>query len=106
MAISKTILRPAGTPVSAPVDQQDPQTPRTMLQHNPQPESPKHTPRQALEQGTARRKPGRPRKRGLAPAQRPNGAYTEAQYRAHMNERKEAMAKLGSVFIQKSMVSS
>lgn len=36
---------------------------------------------------------------------RTNGEYTEAQYRAHMNLRKDAMARLGSVFKQESMVS-
>ena len=53
-----------------------------------------------------------PAKRKRPSAQRPCGPtlnpspYTEAQYRAHMNERKEALAKLGGVFIQESMVTS
>ena len=95
----------AGSPVSVPIGQQDPQTPCTMPQHHLHPKMPQHTPKRAVEQGTARRKPGRPRRHEAAPAQRPNGAYTEAQYRAHMNERKDSMARLGSVFIQESMVS-
>lgn len=34
-----------------------------------------------------------------------NGGYTEAQYRAHMNLRKDALARLGSVWVQEDMVS-
>ncbi len=46
-----------------------------------------------------------PKLRRTAPAERQSGAHTEAQYRAHMNLRKDAMARLASVFIQDDMVS-
>jgi len=69
------------------------QTPIMSSPGSPHPKKPK-VPRQVAIKPTA------------ASTKRQEGMYTEAQYRTHMNERKDAMAKLGSIFIQESMVGS
>ncbi|CAL5218675.1 g382 [Coccomyxa viridis] len=70
-------------------------------------------PKQASRRGTAskKRRPTKMRRTAETPhhdaqaesAPHTNGGYTEAQYRAHMNLRKDALARLGSVWVQEDM---